>query len=289
MRIGYFSAAWQDIRNSPGWVGKMLLMSLLMLIPVFGWIVVYGYLLGWARDIAWGVHAPLPARLFGNEDGKLYSRGFFAGVISLVCNAVPFIVEMVGGVVLGVGTVGLFLWGWNDGSLMPAGATSAVAAVVLPLVVFALSLFVGFFRWVGWMRMAVYGRLSAGFQVGRIWAMMRHDFGGIMRIFGMSLILGAALILGALVLGIVLCVILFLVIFVGAWLSVLLVSLGAMVAIIAFMTVLLAYGYAVGVMATFSTMVTVRALGYWTRQFDVPAWRGQDDPMPFELAGAPVR
>ena len=289
MRIGYFSAAWQDIRNSPGWVGKMLLMSLLMLIPVFGWIVVYGYLLGWARDIAWGVHAPLPARLFGNEDGKLYSRGFFAGVISLACNAVPFIVEMVGGVVLGVGTVGLFLWGWNDGLLMPAGATSAVAAVVLPLVVFALSLFVGLFRWVGWMRMAVYGRLSAGFQVGRIWAMMRHDFGGIMRIFGMSLILGAALILGALVLGIVLCVILFLVIFVGAWLSVLLVSLGAMVAIIAFMTVLLAYGYAVGVMATFSTMVTVRALGYWTRQFDVPTWRGQDDPMPFELAGAPVR
>ncbi len=25
-----------------------------------------------------------------------------------------------------------------------------------------------------------------------------------------------------------------------------------------------------------------RALGYWTRQFDVSLWNGQDDPMPFE-------
>ena len=35
----------------------------------------------------------------------------------------------------------------------------------------------------------------------------------------------------------------------------------------------------------FTAMIT-RALGYWTQQFNVPAWRGQDDPMPFELACA---
>src|SRR5699024_6354438 len=34
-------------------------------------------------------------------------------------------------------------------------------------------------------------------------------------------------------------------------------------------------------------MVVTRAIGYWTRQFDVPAWRGQDDPMPFELVTPP--
>ena len=26
--------------------------------------------------------------------------------------------------------------------------------------------------------------------------------------------------------------------------------------------------------------------GYWTRQPEVPAWRGQDDPMPFEIEAA---
>ena len=65
MQAGYFTTAWQDIRNTPGWIGKLLLLALLMFIPVFGWIVAAGYLLGWARDIAWGVHGPMPARIFG--------------------------------------------------------------------------------------------------------------------------------------------------------------------------------------------------------------------------------
>ena len=77
MQIKYLSTAWNDIRQSPGWLAKALLLGLVACIPIFGWIVVYGYLYGWARDMAWGVHAPLPARIFGNEDGKLYSRGFF--------------------------------------------------------------------------------------------------------------------------------------------------------------------------------------------------------------------
>ena len=76
MQTGYFNAAWQDIKNSPGWFGKLVLLSLLSLIPIFGWLVVLGYLYGWARDIAWNVHGPLPKRIFGNEDGKLYSRGW---------------------------------------------------------------------------------------------------------------------------------------------------------------------------------------------------------------------
>ena len=69
MQAGYFNAAWHDIKNSPGWFGKLLVLGLVSLVPIFGWIVVAGYLYGWARDIAWGVHAPLPAHVFGNEGG----------------------------------------------------------------------------------------------------------------------------------------------------------------------------------------------------------------------------
>ncbi len=65
------------------------MLGLVSLVPIFGWIVVAGYLYGWARDIAWGVHAPLPAHVFGNEDGRLYSRGFFVLVISFVCSLIP--------------------------------------------------------------------------------------------------------------------------------------------------------------------------------------------------------
>lgn len=118
MQTGYFSAAWHDIKNSPGWFGKLVLLSLISLIPIFGWIVVAGYLYGWARDIAWNVHSPLPKHIFGNEDGKLYSRGFFVLVIGFVCMLAPWVLEVVWGVVTGVGTAwsgrshGASSWPW---------------------------------------------------------------------------------------------------------------------------------------------------------------------------------
>ena len=90
MQAGYFRTAWADIKNSPGWFGKLCLLALILFIPVFGPIVLYGYAFGWARDMAWDVHRPMPARIFGNEDGKLYSRGFFAWLILLVAGLVVY-------------------------------------------------------------------------------------------------------------------------------------------------------------------------------------------------------
>ena len=46
MQAGYFNAAWHDIKNSPGWFGKLLVLGLVSLVPIFGWIVVAGYLYG---------------------------------------------------------------------------------------------------------------------------------------------------------------------------------------------------------------------------------------------------
>ena len=90
MEKGYFSAAWGDITKSPGWFSKILRMGLLCLIPIFGLLVVYGYLYGWARDIAWNVHRPMPDKIFGNEDGNLYKRGFFILVIGFVFFHISF-------------------------------------------------------------------------------------------------------------------------------------------------------------------------------------------------------
>ena len=50
MQIKYLSTAWNDIRQSPGWLAKALLLGLVACIPIFGWIVVYGYLYGWAES-----------------------------------------------------------------------------------------------------------------------------------------------------------------------------------------------------------------------------------------------
>ncbi len=291
MQTGYFNAAWQDIKNSPGWFGKLLLLSLVSLIPVFGWIVVYGYLYGWARDIAWGVHAPLPPRVFGNEDGRLYSRGFFALVIAFVCALVPGFVSFVGSMVTGVGMFGYGAWMHDGNPWMHMGFAPLLVGMLFSVASVAVSLLIAFFQWVGTMRMSVYGRLSAGFQLGRIWAMIRHDFGGLLRILGMALILSLAMsiAISVLVFAMVLVGLLAGLAATGGNLNINADHIDGAVAgmVFAVIAVVLLFallaGFASMAISVFISAMVARALGYWTRQFDVPAWRGQDDPMPFEL------
>ena len=166
------------------------------------------------------------------------------------------------------------------------------------MVFFALSiaayLFTAFFTWVGSMRMSIYGRLSAGFQFGKIWSMLRHDFAGMLRILGMAVLMAIAT---TVVVTILIVVVVFLCMAIGfavtggnlninsSRFDAAIVGMVFGVGGVAIVLSLLA-GFASMVVAVFFTAMITRALGYWTQQFNVPAWRGQDDPMPFELAGA---
>ena len=276
MEKGYFSAAWGDITKSPGWFSKMLRMGLLCFIPIFGVLVVYGYLYGWARDIAWNVHRPMPEKIFGNEDGNLYKRGFFILVIGFVFSLIPgafsFLTSMVTGVsFLGAATT----------SSAPLGVGSLLMALVFSLAGLVLTFAVVFFYWVGAMRCALYGTLSSGFQFGKIWAMLRYDFTGLLRIFGMSLICGA-------VVGIAAFIIVGLSVTLSVIFGVAFIQNETQAVIFAVIILLLILILCV-VSSFISVLITAlisRALGYWTRQFQVNLWGGQEDPMPFELEQA---
>ena len=280
MQEGYFKTSWSDIRNSPGWFGKVCLMGLLLFIPVFGPIVVNGYAFGWARDIAWDVHRPMPEKIFGNEDGQLYSRGFYAWLITLI---VSVIVSVISGIAYDNGTV-------------------QVIAVIL-------GLFLGVVALVCIMRSAIYGRLGAGFQLNRVWNMIRHDSNGLLRILGMVLLVG--LIVG-LVWTVVFSIVLALLILggiavVGAgynWDALgyglmyggagaedqFLALLGALAPVIGIaIVVMLVLFYVLMAFDAWVTLLEARAMGYWTRQFDVAHWGGQDDPMPFEVQDAAAK
>lgn len=276
MEKGYFSAAWGDITKSPGWFSKMLRMGLLCFIPIFGVLVVYGYLYGWARDIAWNVHRPMPEKIFGNEDGNLYKRGFFILVIGFVFSLIPgafsFLTSMITGVsFLGAATT----------SSAPLGVGSLLMALVFSLAGLVLTFAVVFFYWVGAMRCALYGTLSSGFQFGKIWAMLRYDFTGLLRIFGMSLICGA-------VVGIAAFILIGLSVTLSVIFGVAFIQNETQAVIFAVIILLLILILCV-VSSFISVLITAlisRALGYWTRQFQVNLWGGQEDPMPFELEQA---
>lgn len=287
MQIKYFSTVWDDVRKSPKWLAKIMLLGLVSLIPIFGQIVVAGYLYGWARDIAWNVHAPMPERIFGNEDGRLYSRGFFVLVITVVFSLLPCAIQLVG-VIVGAGPS--LIGGYVGHGLR---FLSAGLGVVIGLVSIASIFFVILFVWVGSMRMSIYGRLSAGFQLSKIWAMIRRDFSGLLRIVGMAFVLVAIVtaVTFALTVAVSIVSVIFGVAALGGGLSFDVYSPGGIIlgAVFGLLLLILSLlvGYVGEVVTVFILAMTTRALGYWTRQFDVPAWRGQDDPMPFETTQIP--
>ena len=274
MQKGYFSAAWGDLTHSPGWFGALVRLSLLCFVPVFGVLVAYGYLYGWARDIAWNVHRPLSKTIFGNEDGGLYKRGFFILIIGFVFSILPGIFSLLGSSIsASIATID------SSGAFVALFGFFAVTVIGI-----ALSVLATFFIYVGSMRTAIYGTVSAGFQLGKIWAMLRYDFTGLLRIFAMSLII--ALIYSVFV-------------FIAAFIFI----LGGIISVFALVqgdidNVLFFGLFLIGLflfcwLSFFVSMLiealVARALGYWTRQFDVHLWGGQDDLMPFERAAQASR
>lgn len=278
MQAGYFSTVWHDITASPGWFARLCLLALVLLIPVFGQIVVMGYAFGWARDAAWNLRTPMPAQVFGNEDGRLYSRGLHMFVISFVFGIIPSVLSQAWNLLAGggVGTVTNMAFG--------SAASTVVIGMLYTMVIFALSVFCAVFSYVGSIRSAVYCRLSPGFQLKRIWSMIRFDVSGIMRIFLMVLLV--TVVSSAVFCGAIIAIVLVMVSGVTMVADPVLVVLLTL-ADIAVILVLL---FALLIVSAFAYIVQARALGYWVAQFDVAAWGGEDDPMPFEMtSGMPLQ
>ena len=276
MEKGYFAAAWGDIVKSPNWVSLLVRLGLLCLIPVFGVAVMYGYLYSWARDISWNVHRPLPCKIFANEDGNLYKRGFFILVVVLVFSLAPGLLDFFFSLFASASFAGGSIYGGYAPIVF--GFLFWFAGSVVGIALGFLSVL---FIWVGSMRVSLYCTLSSGFQIQKIWAMMKHDFIGLLRIMGMNIITGLVIVMGAALLA------LFLIVVCSGliWL----VSSSSSAAMFAAMLLVVVGAVFVALLlfvSAFQSALTMRALGYWTRQFDVCQWSGQEDSMPFERSEA---
>lgn len=278
------------------WFGKMCLLGLVALVPVFGAIVVQGYLYGWARDAAWKMENPLPGRLLGNEDGRLYRRGLFAVVIAFVIPAsvvVGALVFICASAFVSAGMSAMLVRLLPDAvvsGLSVLSVPSSLGMLALSLAFFAAVFGVQFFVWVGSMRMSIYGTLSSGFQISRAWAMIRRNPGGLFKI---ALGQTAALVAIGAFMSMLWCIVLFVIAFAsllaagsvdysGSYGP----AFGGLAAMGTIATVLLAL-FVVYASVTASVAVQAfacRALGHWTSDFEVADWGSQDEPMPFELA-----
>ncbi len=289
----YFRTSYGDIKGSKGWFGKICLLGLIEFIPIFGQMTVYGYAWEWAHKAAWGVDTPMPKKIYSRPGSKMLRWGWFALVIAFLIALIPGIVMSIGSWLSSMGMeTGIYTATGRYMVVTPGNFGFAALGWVVNVIGIVLAVFACVISWVGTIRMTMYDRLGTGLQLGKIWAMIKQDFGGIMRIFGMVILFE---IVGGIIIGIIVAIILALVL--GATLTPIIIMassggysdsaiIGYLVTLVMTMLPLfLLISYVWFVYSVFVQLLLARAVGYWTRQFNVAAWGTKDDPLPFEVAG----
>ncbi len=244
---GCLSAAWADIKSTPGYVGKLAVLGLIMCVPILNFVVA-GYLLHWAREVPFGGRTPLPAQ---RVTGKNFEFGFYAFVITL---AVSIAVGVVG-FILGV----IPILGWL---IYMALSLAAMAVIALMQ-----------------MRMIMGYSIGDGFNVKDIWKVAQRNVGQLLLV---TLVPGLVV---SFAVGIVGGVIMFVAMMLGlggAMPSIMASSYAgatSMADVLAIMGFILGPAlfaglvvYVLGMMAeTAATTLTLRGLGHWVARY-APEW-----------------
>ena len=283
----YFYDSWHDITSSPGWFVTILKLALVLLIPIFGAIVVYGYLYTWARERAWGINQPMPRRIFENKDGKLYSRGGLIFIISLIVAAITSFILNVD-MLASVTRISQML-AYSPQSLSdPNVLFNMLPLYLVPhssLFGMVVSVILTIVGWIMSMRVAIYDSFNAGFRLDKVWKMLTHNILGILKVWLMSIIVTVVVTIVGLVIASLIVIIPMAACFAmsGATVN------AAIAAILLIIPLLLLAVYVALVLSSIETALVIRALGYWTETFNVPEWGSYAEPLPFEKDEAAQR
>lgn len=142
---GCCGAAWQDILNSKGWIGKTLLFALINYVPVLRWVI-SGYSMRWSRQLFFGKVQSLPKGIFADR--------------SFVTGAKYFLVSMVVAIVTGMVC---FVFGF-----IPFMSFT---------IIFVFTVFVQMVMNFCYVRMAIFDDLGEGFKVNKSFMCVTRDFG----------------------------------------------------------------------------------------------------------------
>jgi hypothetical protein len=170
------------------WVSSILICGLLLLVPLLGAILLIGYMLETARNVAMGSPRPLPK---WNNFGEKLSLGFAGFVISLVY-ALPVAI---------LGTLFACIAAGLGGVAGEDGAAAAVGGVFLCLVplIFLLALIIQPLILAALARYLQTGSLGSAFQVGEVIGMVRSDLSGWLVLFLLYLLCGVVGSLGSII------------------------------------------------------------------------------------------
>lgn len=84
-----FAKAFSFVFDDPDWLQKIVIGGIVALIPVIGWVLVYGYMIAIGRNVIRGEAQPLPD---WSDFGQFLVDGLYAFVIGIVYTLPIFIV-----------------------------------------------------------------------------------------------------------------------------------------------------------------------------------------------------
>lgn len=248
----YLSRSWRMVTHDKGWYKPLLVLPLAGLVPIAGPLGVSGYQFEWARMSAWGLDTYPKQK--GVEIGACIKSGWRVFLSSIGYVAVIFLI----GLAVGSGTEStLFSLIWTYLCCLWSVIT-AVAAL----------------------RATIYQKAGAAYKVNRVVDMLKRDFKSL-ALLALWLFLGSLLVVGFIILMAILIAVPAIYQTMPALYG---GDMGTAFLIMRFLTqfapwmVLVAYFASVFYSAL--VLCVINAVGLWMRQFDVPAWKSSEDPLP---------
>lgn len=269
MARGCVSLAWEDVKDSEGWLKRILLLGLIQLVPILCFVVP-GYAAQWGKDPILNRKRSLPKAIF--ED-RTFITGFFCAVLAVVVFLVIY---------FGAGIVGLLL-----GSFL--GYAGVIVAVIVGM---AIGVFGAMFIFACNLRIALAQRIGAGFQWGEIWNGAKGHWGAL---FGASFI--PPLLSGLIVFAISFVISLLFGVIAGvnmiglagglSYSSSSSAAMGNLVGILGSLGIAgFVTAYISGCAIAAAQVISFRAVGYWVVRF-APSWAALAEPVVAVPYGAP--
>lgn len=265
----YFARSWALLTRDKGWIKPVLALWIAGIVPILGPLGVTGYIAEWARLTAWGVSSA--PKQSGVQIGACIKSGWRAFLVGFVWQLV---------------------WSAAVVVLLMLPVIDVVVPVLSRIAGIAFALIVR----IAVLRATIYQDVSGGFRPGTIFQMVENDAAGLLRILGINLIGGAIIVtIATLVIGIAAIPTSMNFISSGLRLESLYLSDGTineqfliqlLTWIASLIPTILTVCFILSFFANILEMIVMTALGLWMRQFNVPAWGSNDDPLPGQIPPA---
>ncbi len=180
-----FSYAFQD----PQWLKKLLIALIMMIIPIVGWLILFGYLLRITQQVATGTDSPLPEwddfgrdLVLGLKGALTYFVWSFPALVLSVCSQVLQVAAGASG---------------DDTGLALGAALACVACLSI-----IVGLAVSYVMPLPLSRLAVAGNLNDAFALGEIFREIGLVKTPLLLVLAITFVLGFVVPLGLLLCGV---------------------------------------------------------------------------------------